>query len=238
MFAHLLTSQPAPPYPLIVVTALLAFAVVTYRPSWRLTRNAITIAHEGGHALASVLTGRRLQSIRLHYDTSGLTVSKGRPHGPGMILTLLAGYATPSLLGLVGAYALAADRIRLVLWVAIALLVGMLFMIRNWYGVIAVLVTGGVVFVVSWYASPQVQAAFAYAGVWFLLVGGVRPIFELGGQRRRGRARDSDVDQLGTLTHVPAGLWLGLYFLATTAALVFGMYLLDLFKWLAARPPV
>jgi hypothetical protein len=228
VLAHLWARQPAPPYALIVVTALIALGVVVYRPSWRLSRNAITIAHEGGHAVASVLTGRRLQSIRLHSDTSGVTVSKGRPRGPGMVLTVLAGYAAPSLLGIAGAYLLATDRIRLVLWIAIVLLLVMLFMIRNGYGVLAVVVTGGVVFLISWYASPQVQAAFAYAGVWFLLFGGVRPIFELGGQRRHGRARDSDVDQLGALTHVPAAVWLGLYVLATTAALVLGTYLLDL----------
>lgn len=238
MFGHFWEQQPAPPYWLVVLTAAVALAVVAYRPTWRLTRNAITIAHEGGHALASVLTGRRLQSIRLHYDTSGLTVSKGRPHGPGMVLTLLAGYAAPSLLGLVGAYILAADRISLLLWIAVALLLLMLLMIRNLYGMLAVLVTGGVVFAISWYASPAVQAGFAYAGVWFLLLGGVRPIFELAGQRRRGRARDSDVDQLGAITHVPAGLWLGFYVVATIAALALGMYLLDLLKWLAARPPV
>jgi hypothetical protein len=228
VLAHLWARQPAPPYALIVVTALIALGVVVYRPSWRLSRNAITIAHEGGHAVASVLTGRRLQSIRLHSDTSGVTVSKGRPRGPGMVLTVLAGYAAPSLLGIAGAYLLATDRIRLVLWIAIVLLLVMLLMIRNGYGVLAVVVTGGVVFLISWYASPQVQAAFAYAGVWFLLFGGVRPIFELGGQRRHGRARDSDVDQLGALTHVPAAVWLGLYVLATTAALVLGTYLLDL----------
>ena len=37
---------------------------------WRLSRNAITIAHEGGHGLIALLTGRRLDGIRLHSDTS------------------------------------------------------------------------------------------------------------------------------------------------------------------------
>ena len=38
---------------------------------WRVSRNAITIAHEGGHGLIALLTGRRLDGIRLHSDTSG-----------------------------------------------------------------------------------------------------------------------------------------------------------------------
>ena len=44
-------------------------------------------------------TGRKLHGIRLHSDTSGLTLSAGRPTGPGMILTLLAGYVAPPLVG-------------------------------------------------------------------------------------------------------------------------------------------
>lgn len=228
MLADLLARQPLPPHALIIATAATALAVVAFRPLWRLARNAITIAHEGGHALVAVLFGRRLQAIRLHYDTSGLTLTKGKPHGTGMVFTLLAGYAAPSLLGLAGALTLADGRIRLTLWITIALLFLMLLMIRNLYGLLAVLVAGGAVFAISWYASSRVQAAFAYAGVWFLLVGGVRPVFELARQRRRGKADNSDVDQLGVLTHVPAWLWLGLYVIVTFAALVYGAYLLDL----------
>jgi hypothetical protein len=218
--------QPAPPYWLIVVTAVIALAVVAQRRVWRLTRNVITIAHEGGHALVAILCGRRLQGITLHSDTSGLTVSKGKPHGFGMVMTLMVGYIAPSLIGLGGAWLLSSHRIRLTLWISIVLLLAMLLMIRNGYGMLAVVLTGGAVFLVSWYASPQVQAGFAYAGVWFLLIGGVRPIFELVGQRRRGQARDSDVDQLHGFTGVPAFLWLGLFMIVSLAALGLGVSLL------------
>ena len=50
---------------------------------WPFTRVMITITHEGGHAFAALLTGRKLQGIRLHTDTSGLTISSGRPRDPG-----------------------------------------------------------------------------------------------------------------------------------------------------------
>ena len=161
--------------------------MVVVRPLWRVARNAVTIAHEGGHALAALLTGRKLRGIRLEFDTSGLTLSAGRPTGPGMIFTLLAGYIAPSLVGLAGAWMLGGNRITLLLWLAVVLLLLMLINIRNFFGVISLVVTGAVVFAVSWYASPQVQAAFAYAGVWFLLIGGVRPVGELQKLRRRGR---------------------------------------------------
>ena len=124
-----------------------------------------------------------------------------------MILTLLAGYIAPSLVGFAGAWILGGNRITLLLWLAVALLLLMLINIRNVFGVFSVIVTGAIVFAVSWYASPQVQAAFAYAGVWFLLIGGVRPVGELQRLRRRGRMPDSDADQLARLTRVPALFW-------------------------------
>src|SRR5947209_15801286 len=99
-------------------------------------------------------------------------------------------------------------------------------MIRNVYGALAVLVVGAVVFVMSWYASPAVQAAFAYAGLWFLLIGGVRPVGELQRLRYRGYAPDSDADQLARLTHVPGLLWVGVFGVVNLAALLAGGYLL------------
>ncbi|MEU8070409.1 M50 family metallopeptidase [Micromonospora sp. NPDC049151] len=222
----LLSAQPDPPPLLVVVTAVVALAVVVARLPWRIARNAVTIAHEGGHALVALLTGRRLHGIRLHSDTSGLTLSAGRPTGPGMILTLLAGYVAPSLLGLGGAWLLAGNRITLLLWLAVALLLAMLVMIRNLFGVLSLLVTGGVVLAVSWYTSPEVQAAFAWTSVWFLLIGGVRPVFELHRQRARGRMPQSDADQLARITPFPALFWVGLFLLVTVGALAAGALLL------------
>ncbi|MBM0235731.1 M50 family metallopeptidase [Micromonospora sp. STR1_7] len=219
-------AQPDPPPLLVLITAAVALVVVSTRLPWRIARNAITIAHEGGHALVALLTGRRLRGIRLHSDTSGLTLSAGRPTGPGMILTLLAGYVAPPLVGLAGAWLLGGNRITLLLWVAVALLLAMLVMIRNAFGVVSLLVTGALVFVVSWYATPQVQAAFAYTGVWFLLLGGVRPVVELQRLRSRGRMPASDADQLAGLTPFPAFFWVTVFALVNLAALITGALLL------------
>jgi hypothetical protein len=210
---------------LIVGTALLALVIVATYRVWHVARHVVTIAHEAGHALAALLTGRRLSAIRLHSDTSGLTVSSGRPTGPGMVVTSMAGYITPSLLGLVGALALTAGRITLLLWAALILLPLMLVMIRNLFGVISVVVTAGAVFLVSWFASSQVQAAFAYLCVWFLLIGGVRPVFELQRMRRRGQLPDSDADQLARLTRLPGLVWVGFFTMVNVAALAAGGWL-------------
>ncbi|MEU5208331.1 M50 family metallopeptidase [Streptomyces sp. NPDC020742] len=215
-------TQPHPSLWLVIVTGVLALGAVVPRTAWRLSRNAVTIAHEGGHGLIALLTGRRLDGIRLHSDTSGLTVSRGKPTGLGMVLTAAAGYIAPSLLGLGGAALLAAGHITALLWGATALLLAMLVMIRNAYGVLTVVLTGGAFVLISWLTTAQVQAAFAYAAVWFLLLGGVRPPFELQGKRHRGGAADSDPDQLARLTNVPAPVWLGLFHVVTLCSLTGG----------------
>jgi hypothetical protein len=215
-------AQPAAPRWLVLSAASLALATVSYRPAWRVARNAVTIAHEGGHAVAALLTGRRLTGIRLHADTSGVTVSYGKPYGFGMVLTALSGYIAPSLFGLGGAALLGSGHITALLWVCVGLLALMLLMLRNFFGLLSVVVTGALAFVVSWYADAKVQAGFAYLAVWFLLLGGVRPVFELQWQRRGGRAPDSDADQLGKLTKLPAGLWVFLFVVVALGSVALG----------------
>ncbi|MEU8580671.1 M50 family metallopeptidase [Streptomyces abikoensis] len=222
-------SQPHPPLWLVLATGVIALAAVTPYRVWRVTRNAITIAHEGGHALVALLSGRRLDGIRLHSDTSGLTVSRGRPTGLGMVLTAAAGYPAASLLGLAGAALLSAGHITALLWGATALLAAMLVMIRNAYGALTVVLAGAAFFLVSWLAGPQTQAAFAYGVVWFLLLGGVRPAFELQRKRRHGGAPDSDADQLARLTNVPPVVWLGLFHVVALCSLAGGG------RWLLGR---
>ncbi len=150
-------TQPDPPGWLVLAAGAVALLTVLTRPLWRIARNAVTIAHEGGHGLAALATRRKLAGIRLHSDTSGLTLSWGRPTGPGMVLTAAAGYLTPALLGLGCAALLAADRITLLLWLAIALLLALLVRIRNAFGFLSVLLTGGAFFLVSWFGSTEVQ---------------------------------------------------------------------------------
>jgi hypothetical protein len=221
-WSRVVGTQPAPPVWLVVATGAVALVAVLAAPVWRLTRNIVTIAHEGGHGLVAILTGRRLSAIRLHSDTSGLTVSSGRPTGAGMILTAAAGYLAPPLLGLGGAALLAAGHITALLWTAIVLLAGLLVMVRNAFGVLSVLVTGAAFLLVSWYAGARTQAAFAYLGVWFLLLAGVRPVVELQRKRRLGGAADSDADQLARLTGVAAVLWEALFLVTALASLLAG----------------
>ena len=231
-------SQPLPPAWVIGLTGLLALCVVLNPQSWRLAGKVITIAHEGGHALVSVLSGRRLDGIRLHSDSSGVTYSRGRRTGPGLVLTAAAGYVMPSLLGAGAAWLLAERHLTAMLWLALVLLAATFLAIRNVFGALAVLVTAGGVFAVSYYAPAAVQAGFAYLAVWFLLFGGLRPVVELARSRRQRWARGSDADQLARLTGAPAGLWITLFMLVALAALVGGAALLVPPGWHLGLPSV
>jgi hypothetical protein len=212
--------QSEPPDTVVLVTAGIALVVVFVSALWRPARNVITIVHEAGHALVALLAGRRLSGIRLHSDTSGLTLTRGRPHGPGMVCTALAGYVAPSLLGLAFAALVGADRVTGLLIACAVLLAGVLIMVRNAFGVFSVLATGAVLVGVSWLATDDVQSAFAYVITWFLLLGGIRPVFELQRKRWRRRARDSDADQLARLTGAPGVFWVAMFLMINLGSLV------------------
>ncbi|MGI8332261.1 M50 family metallopeptidase [Actinomadura scrupuli] len=219
-------TQDDPSWWLVILVGLVALLAVAHSPTWRVARNVVTIAHEGGHALVALITGRKLDGIRLHSDTSGVTVSRGKPHGPGMVFTAMAGYVTPPLLGLFFAALLSVGRITLMLWASLALLGVMLIMIRNAYGVLSVVGTGAIIFAVSWLGNEEVQAGFAYLGAWFLLFAGARPVIELQRLRSRRMAPASDADQLAHLTGVPGLTWVFLFGLVALAALLAGGRLL------------
>lgn len=218
------TTQQAPPAWVVLASAALALLMVAERHLWPRTRHLITTAHEGAHGVAALLSGRKLAGIRLHSDSSGVAVSKGASTGPGMVVMLLAGYVGPGLIGLGAAALLRAGYAVGVLWFLLGLLTVLLVQIRNWFGLWSILLTGTVLFLVSWFAPEQAQSAFSYLVTWFLLFAAPKPVLELAGSRRRGRAANSDADQLARLTHVPAALWVVFFLLVTVAAAGLGAW--------------
>jgi hypothetical protein len=143
-----------------------------------------------------------------------------------VVCTLLAGYAAPSVLGLLAAVCLGQGRVLPVLWVAAGLLVVLLALIRNLFGVLSVVATGALLIGVAGWAPAGLQGPAAYLLTWFLLVSAPRPVVELHVARYRGLAPASDADQLARLTRVPGTVWVGVFLLLTGAALVGGGWLL------------
>ena len=219
LWHHAFAAQPHPPLWLIVGSGVLALVVVASSRVWPVARIVVTIVHEGGHALVALTTGRRLAGVRLHRDTSGTTVSSGKPDGPAIAFTTAAGYPAPSLLGLGAAALLAIGHVTGMLLLSLVLLAGLVIAIRNAYGMLAVLVTATAVAAVCLFGSAEVQAGFGYTMTWFLLLGGVRPVIELRSERRRRRTRRTDADQLARLTPVPGGAWVMIFGAVAVGAL-------------------
>ncbi|MEX0426610.1 M50 family metallopeptidase [Nocardioides sp. DS6] len=221
LWDHATAVQPVPEPAWVIGTGVVALLLVLHRPTWQRVRLGITVVHEAGHALVAVLVGRRLSGIRLHSDTSGVTVSRGRPRGPGMVLMLAAGYLAPGLLGLLAALLLTAGHALGLLWILVVVLLALLVWVRNGYGLLTVVVLGGALAVVSVYAAGPVQSTIATLVTWLLLLAAPRPVLELLGRGRAVR-RGSDVDQLARITPLPALLWAWLLLAADLAGLAVG----------------
>ena len=219
-------TQPFPEPAVVLAVALVALALVLIPRCWSFTRHLVTISHEGGHALVAVLTGRRLMGIRLHADTSGVTLSRGKTTGPGMVAMLAAGYLAPAVAGLGAALLLTSGHSLALLWLAVGWLSLMLLQIRNAYGLLVLLVCGVGAGLASWYLAGATLSLLAYLLTWLLLLAAPKPVLELMRQRRRGQARGSDVDQLTRLTRVPAVAWETFFLLANLAGLVVGVFVL------------
>lgn len=221
---RVITAQPSPTNAVILGSAVVAILLVGLPGLWRRSRYLVTIAHEASHGLVAAATGRRLSGIRLHADTSGLTLSRGRTTGPGMLFTAVAGYIGPALFGLGAAYLLRAGHSVALLWMALLVLAIVLVLIRNWFGLCLVLAAGAGVFAVSWWGTAQLQSWCAYVGAWFLLVAAPRPVIELQSARRRNAAPNSDADVLARLSGIPGLIWVAVFLVVTLGALALGGY--------------
>lgn len=213
---------PAPATWIVQVAAVIAVVLVLEPHAWRLTRNVVTIVHEGAHVLVAAIFGRRLKGIRLHSDTSGVAISSGKPTGLGVVLMTFAGYVGPAVLGLFSAWVLGTRHAVAVLWIGVIALAAMLVLVRNLYGLFSLTVVSALLFVLVWFGSRDLQVAAAYLITLFMLVAAPRPILELQSQRARGLARESDADQLARLTHVPGIVWVGLFLIVALGCLALG----------------
>ncbi|WP_423923655.1 M50 family metallopeptidase [Frigoribacterium sp. 2-23] len=220
-----LRATPLPPSWMLGSVAI-GLALVLVPGAWHTVRHAVTVVHEGGHGVAAVLSGRRLSGIRLHSDTSGLTVSRGPRTGPGMVVTLLAGYTAPALASLGAAWMLSAGFAAGLLWAILLLLALMLVQIRNWFGLWVVLVGAAIVFSITWFATGTWQHVFGLVVTSVLGFGALRASVELQSSRRRSPGGQSDADQLARLTRVPGLFWVAVFVLVAIACLAGGAGLL------------
>jgi hypothetical protein len=199
-----------------VVAAVLAL------PLWRFSVHAITLAHEGGHALIGMLLGGKFGKKKVHLNRDGGGFTNIEISGLGRVLMLLAGYLGPSAVGYAGAMMLTHDmEPRSVLMLSMVFAVFVLVLTRNPFGLLVSVVTIALLWVSVTRAEVTAQRAIAYIWVWFLLMGGARKIPDLyvGMLAQKGK---SDAEQLQKATLIGDVVWLFVFWLGSVAALVYG----------------
>lgn len=194
-----------------VVGAVCALAGWLFGP----LRHAVTAVHEAGHTLVALLAGRSVRSVRLNRDSSGEAVSVGRQGGLGVVLTLLAGYPAPGIVGLGGLVALRADQARIWLVAGAVVVALMALLLRNAFGVVVIACVGALLVATLRWASDPVTNVVVASASWFLLVGGLRSALEL----FRPHVGRDDAMELARVGHVPAFVWRFVFLLAAIACL-------------------
>jgi hypothetical protein len=182
----------------------------------------VTIAHEGGHAVAAVLCNHgRVTRIELfshagarRVGNSGLAYTRtfGRP---AHVLVAAAGYPAPAALGLAVLALQHTGHGRGALAALVASLAVMLALVRNLFGVFLVFTVGAVLYLVLLTGPPAVQAAAVGVLAWTLLFGSVHDAVNL---LRFGGGTHSDSANLAAMTGAKAEAWAALFALLTVAA--------------------
>lgn len=179
----------------------------------------ITVAHEGGHMITALMTGRGVVAFGLigkeDRTDGGTRLTPIRGTGASDIIIGFAGYATPPVAGLVGAYTVAHGNSWGVLWAAIVLL-GAVLLVRS--NGLARTFTGLMAAFTFWAAlagAAALQAAVAVGVVWLLLIGGL-------GQVLVDNVHASDAHDLSGWTWIPRAFWFAGWLVIAALSLWFG----------------
>jgi Peptidase M50B-like len=216
---------PAPlPGAVAALIGLVVVVVVIVPFLWPLADHFDTMVHEGAHAMVGGAFGYRLLGVLLDRDAGGLTAfGTDKPlSGLGWTLTGFAGYLGPSAAGLGAAKLIETGRVIAPLWVAIFLLVLLLFLVRKSFGLVSVPVAVALLALVVRNAHSGFEEFSSYAMTWLLLLSGLRTALAHG-------AASGDAYLLRAGTHVPRRVWALLWLAGTLLAVVVGG------KWLVLR---
>jgi hypothetical protein len=162
-----------------------------------------TIVHEGAHMVVALLTGLGVRHFKIQADGNAYTLYKRAPWGPARILSGMAGYAAPPLVGVGGAALLASGRAWPLLWMVVVLLVLAWIKALGELTSFVVLLFAAAIGYVAVYGSPTLQAAVAAGVVWLLLFSGVRSVAII----PMGKTDHSDAHALARDTLIPRHLW-------------------------------
>ena len=204
---------PLPP-PVAVFLGILTFVAVLGPLLWKVTVHVNTIAHEAAHAMVGLGAGRRIRSVKINPDGSGATAIRPAS-GFGFGVAVFAGYLGPSAAGLIAAWLISTGRMVAVIWLGLLQLAVLLPMVRNFFGAIAILVCGALLYLTVRHATPGVETAVAYGVAWFLLLSGPKKVLSI-------PVKSQDAKILAKMSPLWAWVWYWLWLLGTIAALVAG----------------
>lgn len=123
-----------------------------------------------------------------------------------MVLTALAGYPMPPLVGLLLVWLVVTARPSWAV-IGLAMTVGAVaLLVRSWFGLVVVITVGAATLGI-WHTPAPTQSLVMLGLGWLLLFGGLRASVELWSARRHSRSRTSDADVLAGLSHLPAAVW-------------------------------
>ena len=169
-------------------------------------RTIVTVAHEGGHMLAALLFGRRITRFDLQEASGADPLGSGGTgtdpqRGFGDVFIRFAGYATPPLVGLIGAHVIANGNSWGVLVAGVVLLLAVLVIpeINSLALGFTVLLLGGILWALV-AGGPGVQAALAAGLVWLMLIGGLWMVL-------KRNIDNQDAVELRQATWIPSFVW-------------------------------
>jgi hypothetical protein len=156
-------------------------------------------------------------------ETRGETYYRHAPDtGPRRTATRFVGYLGPSGFGLCAAKLIETGHVVTVLWLAIMLLVLLLFLIRKSFAIVSVPLAIALLAYVMRHAHNGLEEVIVYGMTWLLLISGVRVAVAHG-------AGAGDAGNLSRTTHIPSQIWALLWMGGTLLAVVVGG------KWLVLR---
>lgn len=187
-------------------------------------RAANTMIHESGHAVVVLLTKGQVEHISLFMNTEGVTQAASASWLGGF-LTGLAGYTFSALVILLLAHFWKSRQYRIIHLILLTFAAAdLVFWVRNFYGIIWLLVFIAVLVVLMRLKRTATVSALTLILIIILLADSVRSgydIFVLGLFHPKSAG---DATYMTHLTHVPALFWGTLFFVITLW-----------FAWLAFR---
>ena len=225
--------QSVTPVWVVVVTGLMAFVV---GGGFVVVDWMTTATHEGAHVVAGSAMGQLQGVIIPPKHSKEMPHTKAVLDGPfRWFLGMFVGYLGPSLFGLLGAFLLSRDHVEATLWSAIALLVGLLGITKNPFGVFVVLLLAGGLLAVAWSDAPGLHTVVAYLLVWSLLWAGIQDVLKQGSAAarkadaaaRKAKAKQvSDHMALRNKTLVPRFIWVLVHLVLGIGAFYLGARLM------------